>query len=245
MGLISRFFRKNATPKTEPAEAPAWPNNPAWGALQNEKTIQTKEGGRFVWTVACGELFLPSGRLVACDPFVFLEPRNNPHVLVPQGRFPVIVTLADVSAAQDRSHIREAYASVVFSSGPEAYRKTIPLAREGEERIETEGDDFVVFGVDAGTACFVDDAVIGQCMPEPSTWYEGLFENSQPDCWFRRMDDPQHIREGIANISLPLAKDGENLILFHSGWGDGVYPVVGSFDSDGNLLAAHIDFLVV
>jgi hypothetical protein len=33
--------------------------------------------------------------------------------------------------------------------------------------------------------------------------------------------------------------------LFHSGWGDGVYPVIGSFDSAGHLHAAHIDFLVL
>ena len=59
------------------------------------------------------------------------------------------------------------------------------------------------------------------------------------------MDDPAHIREGIANITLPLAKNGENLILFHSGWGDGCYPIVGSFDSKGNIVAAHIDFFVL
>jgi hypothetical protein len=42
-----------------------------------------------------------------------------------------------------------------------------------------------------------------------------------------------------------LAKNGENLILFHSGWGDGLYPIVGSFDQTGKLLAAHIDFFVI
>jgi len=150
-----------------------------------------------------------------------------------------------MSAAQDRSHVREAYASVVFSCEKEAYRKTVPLAKHGEDRPEPTGDEFIGFAVDAGTACFVDDSVVGPCMPDPKTWYEDLFENSSPDCWFQRMDDPAHIRAGIANIVLPLAKHGENLILFHSGWGDGVYPVIGSFDSTGHLVAAHIDFLVL
>jgi len=165
--------------------------------------------------------------------------------VVPKGRFPVIVTLADVSSAQDRSHVREAYASILFSTAPEAYRQAIPLVRDGEERPETKGEDFVGFGVDAGTACFVDDTVVGSCMPDPNTWYEDLFENARSDCWFKRMDDPLHIREGIANIVLPLARNGENLVLFHSGWGDGTYPVVGSFDETGHLLAAHIDFFVM
>jgi hypothetical protein len=182
---------------------------------------------------------------VACDPFVFLSPNDTPFIIAPKGRFPVIVTLADVSEKQDRSHIREAYASVIFSNETETYRKSVPLATEGKKRPEPKGDEFIGFSVDAGTACFVDESVIGPCMPGPQTWYESLFENEREDCWFRRMDDPAHIREGIANIKLPMAKTGENIVVFHSGWGDGSYPVIGSFDSAGRLLAAHIDFFVI
>ena len=240
MNIFSRLFGNNELPA--PNE---WPNGPTWGALKDGATIQTEDGPRYLWTVACGELAVPSGRLVACDPFVFLSPSDTPFIVTPRGRFPVVVTLADVSEKQNRSHIREAYASITFSNGVEAYRKSVPLATAGQKRPEPKGDEFVGFGVDAGTACFVDESVIGPCMPDPKTWYESLFESERKDCWFRRMDDPAHIREGIANITLPLAIKGENLILFHSGWGDGCYPVIGSFDSAGQLIAAHIDFFVV
>jgi len=241
MSFLSRIFGK---PKPTRGVG-TWPNHATWSALKSEESVQTKDGPRLLWTVPCGELAVPSGRLVACDPFVFLQPRDNPFVTVPKGRFPVFVTLMDFSKAQDKSHVREAYASILFSSKKEAFRKALPVVREGEERPEQKGDEFIGFGVDAGTACFVDDSVVGPCMPDPRTWGADLFENSRPDCWFVRMDDPNHIRGGIANIVLPLARHGENLILFHSGWGDGVYPVVGSFDSSGELVAAHIDFFVV
>jgi hypothetical protein len=56
---------------------------------------------------------------------------------------------------------------------------------------------------------------------------------------------PKHIRAGLANIPLPLATDGANLILSHSGWGDGFYPVIGGYDVDGRLIAVHIDLLVL
>jgi hypothetical protein len=59
------------------------------------------------------------------------------------------------------------------------------------------------------------------------------------------MDDPTHIRVGLANIQLPLAQNSENIVIIHSGWGDGSYPVVGSFDASNGLLAIHIDFFVV
>lgn len=240
MSIFPSLFGREA-----PQPANPWPNNPTWSALKDSTIVQTEDGPRFLWTVECGELALPSGRLVACDPFVFLSLTDVPFIVTPRGRFPVVVTLADVSEKQDRSQIREAYASITFFSGVEAYRKAVPLAKDGQKRPEPQGDEFIGFAVDAGTACFVDETVIGPCMPDPQTWYPSLFENERADCWFRQMDDPAHIREGIANITLPLAKNGENLILFHSGWGDGRYPVVGSFDLADRLIAAHIDFFVV
>ena len=227
------------------ANDPVWPNSPTWSALKHERTVESADGPTFLWVVPCGDLLVPSGRLVVCDPFAFLAARGNPQVLVPRGQFPVLVTLADVSPAQDRSHVREAYASIIFSRTQETYRRPLPLIRPGEAPPQLQAGEFVGFGVDAGTACFVDDSVIGPCMPNPKTWYDDVFNNQRPDCWFRRMDDPNHIREGIANIVLPLAHNGENLVLFHSGWGDGVYPVVGSFGCDGHLVAAHVDLFVV
>src|SRR6185295_9827697 len=101
--IFSCFFQKSKTPPPPGA----WPNHPTWGALKNEITLSTEEGSRFLWTVACGDLALPSGRLVACDPFVYLSPTDTPFIIAPKGKFPVIVTLADVSEKQDRSLIRE------------------------------------------------------------------------------------------------------------------------------------------
>jgi hypothetical protein len=35
------------------------------------------------------------------------------------------------------------------------------------------------------------------------------------------------------------------LSYFILGGGDGRFPVIGSFDADGQLMAAHIDFFVI
>jgi hypothetical protein len=244
MGWSDIFRRQGEKPTYHP-DPRFWPNLPIWSAGKND-TLATIYGKAAYsqWIVSAGELSVPSGDLVVCDPFVGMESTGNAFIRVPKGKHPVTVTLVDVSEGQDRSHVREAYASIYFQEGEEAYRKSIPLAVEDKDRKEPLEDDFTGFFVDAGTACFVDAWSIAHCMPDSLTWYEGLFENQDPDCWFKRMDDPNHIQAGIANITLPLARNGENIILFHSGWGDGVYPVVGSFDREGNLLAAHIDFFV-
>ncbi len=174
-----------------------------------------------------------------------MKPEGNPHVVVPPGRYPVTVTMADVSDDLTRSHIREAYATILFLPNQEVVRRTLPLLQEGDPVPDVPEGEFIGFPVDAGTACFVDEESVRTCMPDSETWLEALFENDRPDSWFNIMDDPAHIRDGLANIELPLAKHGENIIIVHSGWGDGVYPVVGSFDRRGRLVAVHIDFGVV
>jgi hypothetical protein len=223
----------------------SWPNNATWSAGRNEETITTERGEIFVWTISCGDLLVPSGQLVTCDPFACMRAGGNPFVSCPIGTFPVCVTLADVSERQDRSHIREAYATITFRAGKAAERRTLALARQGERPPVPKEGEYIGFPVDSGTACFVDDALTKSCMPNERTWLKDLFENERNDCWCARMDDPAHIREGIANIKLPLGRDGENLILFHSGWGDGIFPVIGTLDADGQLMAVHIDFLVI
>ena len=241
----SDIFKRRVEKAAYRPDPELWPNFPLWSAGKDASHATVKGKLYPQWVVSCGELSIPTGNLIACDPFADMRAKDNAFIRVPKGKHPVTVTLVDLSLQQDRSHVREAYASIYFREGEEAYRKAIPLVTDDKERVDPKGDSFKGFFVDAGTACFVDAWSIEHCMPDSSTWYEELFENNQPECWFNQMDDPNHIRKGIANIILPLAKNGENLILFHSGWGDGLYPIVGSFDQTDKLLAAHIDFFVV
>jgi hypothetical protein len=214
-----------------------------WLALADGAEISAADGG--VWrlsVVDCGDLVLPQGRLIACDPFSDLEGAiDGPHVAVPPGTYPVRVTLADVSGKRDGSHIREAYVSLLLGGGPE-FRRAYEFG----------------FGVDAGTVCFVDGGVVRSAMPpqEPSTkrnawwttWQEimsGWGMRRDKDSWSARMADPHHIGKDVANVELPRAQAGENIVLVHSGWGDGVYPVISGYDAAGTLVAVHIDLYVV
>jgi len=223
-----------------------WPNNPEWSALQ-EKEAPGEDGAYLLSLVDCGVLKVPSGKLVCCDPFAAMQASGNAYVEIPKGEYPVVVTLADVSDEHDGSHIREAYASLILDRDrQESTRKFFHPTDKGHvEDKNLEDGHFYGFGVDAGTACFVDQESLEEGMPPEDTWYEGLFENEDEDSWFNLMDNERHIRNGIANIVLPESKCGNNLVLFHSGWGDGVYPVIGGYDSFGDLVAIHIDLMVV
>ena len=222
----------------------SWPNNLTWSARRAGSVSLGRRSLR-LQVFECGDLFLPSGQLVVCDPFAAMRQVGNAVVAVPPARYPVSVTVADVSDEQDGSHTREAYATLLMSDQPEVTRKLLVPLAPGEAPPRLDPDQYHGFVVDAGTGCFVDAHSLEVAMPPEDQWHDSLFDNPSPLSWFNRMDDPGHIRDGLANIPLPLATNGENLVLFHSGWGDGVYPVIGGYDVTGALVAVHVDLLVV
>lgn len=212
----------------------AWPNQRAgdWKALSEGDHAVNGHLYR-LRVVDCGELSLPSGQLAVCDPFVGMRRGGNPKVELPPGRYRVRVTLADVCEGGG-SDLCAAYASLLLSSAPD-----LP-SRETRRELLIPG-----FPVSSGTACFVDDEALVHGMPPEAYWYAGVFENGEPGAWFARKEDPNHIGAGIANLPLPLGRDRWNLVLFPSGWGDGVYPVIGGYDAQDRLVAVHVDFAVI
>lgn len=191
---------------------------------------------------ALGLLHVPSGRLEASDPYVSLG--DGLVITVPPGSYPAFVTVADVSEARDGSHLREAYLSLVVSdAGPVAeVRGVTPQDAE-----PTDDDEYYGVAVDAGTVGFADATMIASCMPPEdgsTTWYDTVFDSGEPTSWFELMDSPDHLVEGSANVTMPLARASENVVLTHSGWGDGFYPVVTTHSADGTVLGVHIDLLV-
>ena len=205
-----------------------------WRALRPGTVVVDGEPHN-IEVVDCGELSLPSGRLVAADPFVTLT-RENDYYTVPPGRYPVRVTV-------DETLGREMYVSLLLGAAPEESRASlIPYRPDGQPYPALEPGEEYGIPVDAGTVCLVDGEAVRRGMPEAeSDWYETVFENDSADCWFSQMDASAPLPAGLANIRLPLATDGANIIISHSGWGDGFYPVIGGYDAQGRLVAVHID----
>jgi hypothetical protein len=186
-----------------------------------------------------GVLRVASGRLGACDPFAWID---EPIVVpIPPGVYPVRVTVADVSPAQDGSHLREAYLSLVISDGRPASVEPAP-----RDSGPPEAGRLFVVGVDTATVAFVDADSVERCMPpDDASWETEVFDSEEPDCWFAALESDTPLRRGSANLVMPRATSGENVVLCYSGWGDGTYPLVQTRDAGGRLLAVHIDLRVV
>ncbi len=140
----------------------AYPNAEFWSALRDGHRVPARgiEGKFYVLSaVDCGELLMPTGRLVACDPFACMEKTGNPCLKVPPGRYRVMATLADVSGAGDGSHMRVAYATLLLDeAAAEASRRIVTPLSDGSICPPEIAEDGRYFGfpVDAGTACFAD-----------------------------------------------------------------------------------------
>lgn len=225
----------------------SWLNGSTWKALADGERFDTREEFYILSVVDCGNLRLPSGRLVATDPFGPMDQRDNRELDIAPGTYPVKVTFADRNGIRDDLNSRGAYASLLLRDEPEVERHLLTPLRVGESAPELGLDEFIGVDVDTGTACFVDAAALeyGMSPNEDESWYDDLFDNGTDTSWFNIIDDPGHIREGIANIPLPLATDGANLIMFRTGWGDGRYPLIGGYDAAGRLVAVHFDFFVI
>jgi hypothetical protein len=182
-----------------------------------------------------GELWLPTGHIVACDPFLCLghgeaEPFT---VAVAPGRYRVEAAVATLTQPDeppsDEPHLRVAAARLVIRDEPTA---TWELALQpGQDLAELDEGEFYGYGVDAGTGAFYDAGVDG----------------SFPDC----EGDEGPLWDAFDNTSwspgphLITAPDtGHNLVAFTSGWGDGAYPTWIGRTAAGEVTCFVTDFFV-
>ncbi|WP_327416628.1 DUF4241 domain-containing protein [Streptomyces sp. NBC_01233] len=115
--------------------------------------------------VVIGDVTLPTGRVVACDPFVCLgEGEAEPFsVVVDPARYraeAAIATLVRLGVPEGpRPHTRVAAARLVIRDTP-TVRWEMAVA-EGQDPAVLGEDEFYGYGVDAGTGCFHDAAADG------------------------------------------------------------------------------------
>ncbi len=174
-----------------------------------------------------GNLLLPSGELVACDPFV--SPEAEPFNLkLPRGTFPVVLSVAEIDSDE-----RVAYATVRFAQGAPVTWEILSARKQDVSTLEKS--EMWVYGVDSGTGCFMDRVagrVLEQTMRKQENFFETLIadmEKTYRDTW-NWLD----------------MKFGEgNLIAFSSGYGDGIYPTFAGRDGNGEISVVVTEFDVV
>lgn len=190
-------------------------------------TVTPPDGPIQLSGLGIGKLAVPSGRIVACDPFI-CDGIAAFGRRVPVGKFPVQLAVARLSHDDERV----AFARILFADRPVA-RWEMAL-RPGQTLEELKPGYIHGYGVDTGTGAFMDAATqapyLGATADEAATERLVAALNDAPvdsRAWLLRPF-------GHANVA-----------MFSSGFGDGFYASYFGLDEAGRVVALVTDFGVV
>ena len=206
----------------------------------NEKKIGIME----VDTLDIGEVNLPTGEILTCDPLVELGEAKTYIQKTPVGKFPVKICVVPSEDYGDRY----ACVKVEFSKNkPVVYE--LAVTGNEEEMDEAKEDEYYGFGVDTGMGCVADKKTQDEYV---KYWkkleeeegadnpYDDIFEELLEES-FKKSPKYQRDCGDWANFIIP--NSDLNIPVFASGWGDGYYPCYFGYDEKGELCGFYIHFI--
>jgi hypothetical protein len=192
-----------------------------------------------------GNLNVTSGQIVACDPLVNLGETSPFARKIPAGLYPVKVAVAETPDMGERYALAR-----LELSAKSAVRWELAVTRAVESKVSTlKDDEYFGFPVDAGLGCFCDHQAQQAYAKFSADFMANNPESNMYDDYFAaefkknaiNHGDPDDIGDWL-NYTVPNTSN--NVIMFHSGFGDGYYPCYWGLDKDGQLTALVIDFQV-
>jgi hypothetical protein len=182
--------------------------------------------------VELGNLFLPSGRVRCCDPFLSHEvgPLDE---RVPRGEAAVTLCLVELPDWGKRVALAGLRLSATAPT-----RWTAASYRAG-------GAALSEYRVDAGLACFMDEETAELFARVFAEFYRtnpnGNYYDDVLAREFERSADRSR-PSGDWNLHYPVENDRRNIAMFASGLGDGVYPSFWGLDDDERPSMLVTDF---
>ena len=191
-----------------------------------------------------GEVNLPTGKILACDPLVELGEAKTYIQKTPVGKFPVKICVVPSESYGDRY----ACVKVEFNKNKPAVYELAVTGNE-EEMDEAGEDEFYGFGVDAGMGCVADK----KSQDEYSKYWKKLEEeeeadNPYDDIFEELLEEsfkkfPKYQRDCGDWADFIIPDTDLNIPVFASGWGDGYYPCYFGYDEKGELCSFYILFI--
>jgi Protein of unknown function (DUF4241) len=197
-------------------------------ALRDGYELKNRMGAARLTLHDLGELVLPTGQVVACDPFVVSKNEEPFTVRVRPGRYPVSVNVARF----DSDDQRVAY-SILRLSDAAPVRWEMALL-PGQSADGLKDDEFHGYGVDSGTGCFMD-VEAARILAVGSNW-----ENEHHEA-LEEMNKTYVHTWAWVNTVLDPARSA-NVVAFSSGYGDGTYPSYWGYDANGQVACLVTDF---
>lgn len=192
-----------------------------------------------------GDLNVTTGRIIACDPLVSLCDAMPFTRTVVLGKYPVTGCVVKTDSYGEK------YAFVKLEFNKEKATKwEMALLEDQDVNTLTDEDEIFGFPVDAGLACLCDAATQKLYNKFDDDFMEknpkSNIYNDHIEGEFRKNScnpaNPESIGDWL-NFCIPHQPD-ENVIMFASGLGNGIYPSYWGISDEGNVCSLVIDLQV-
>jgi hypothetical protein len=179
-----------------------------------------------------GEVTIPTGQVVGCDPLVYSGDAPSFTVTVPPGRYRLRAWVA-VLYRGDAEWQRRVAALELIVKGEPATRWQ-PALVEGQDLSALGDDEYFGYVVDAGTGTLADLAAVRALAAWDYQRLEGVYIARLPE---------RPVPGAVAAVT--DEQSGANVIIVTSGWGDGQYPTFIGYTAAGDISTLVTDFLVI
>ena len=214
------------------ATAPAEPDDDAFTStnLLLASLSDSDLAERRVQPVDIGDVVITSGRIRACDPLAY--PDFSPLARsVPPGHYPVRIyfALGRVAAAMMR-----------FAPGVPATWESARVTATPDYKAMPQGG----YPVDAGMGAYMDADALAQ-MGRRIDKVKADTGSDSVNYYDDVVAEEVEAHDGEWTLHQPMPDNALNAAIFHSGWGDGYYPVLWGLSADGQPLVLLTDFFVI
>jgi hypothetical protein len=209
-----------------------------------------------------GELVLPTGRIVACDPAYLRSGHSREKAYtraVPPGRYPVRLALLR------RDGVPAIYPNLETVACAEVRFRQVPVERwemalqPGWNPTKLRPGYHLGYGVDSGTGCFLDKRTQALIPVDQPVYLEAMSYRTKVEdlIQLQRLLVPATFGELMASLGFITvyeaggyparsavidAATGANVICFSSGEGDGCYASYFGLAADGSAACLVTDF---
>lgn len=195
--------------------------------------------------LSLGKVALPTGRVIACDPLVYFHDSSPFNKSVSSGNYSVTACIAKTEKSGDR------FAAVKLDFNNSRPTKWQMAVHNDNDLVDLKEEEIIGFPVDAGLGCFFDlqaqktftDLVDDFYSKNPN----GNFYDDYLAAEFKKnafdKDNPNDIGSWL-NFQLPNKPD-LNIVMFNSGYGDGLYASYWGTNDKGEICCLVVDFDVL
>lgn len=195
----------------------------------NTKMIDTEFGRMQVEKIKAGELNLPTGRIISTDPILMYYDECYAEHVKP-GTYTVYIYIGKTENRKKQTIAAELRVN-------DNYPVKWELALfKGESSKGFGYDEFMGYEVENGLGCFMDESVMKIL---------DVMSEKELDIYERAVKDAVMKSEYSCAEMLIDKKNGGNIVIFASGWNEGIFPTYYGFDKDGKLARLVTDFMVI